>query len=281
MRIFCDVGFQSNGVSRVALNLARYLPQDCQLTTGPESADLTVLHVVGRHDHACRSARKIKAEGHQYAVIQYVLESCRNPDPKDWQELWDGAKVVWSYYDLTQHIPHQYLAPLAADPDVFFPMESEKQYIIGANGEDYRAECLAEVRMAAHGLGRVLHVGPDFAADPNVTSVKHITDEQFRVYYNQCHRFACLRRKDGFEMIAVEALLCGVRPVMFDAPRFRRWFDGLAEFIPEGTPGEVVNSMKSLLRSSPSPVTGAEVEETKSRFNWERIIRGFWERCRA
>lgn len=279
MRVFFDVGFQSNGVGRVALQLAKYLPADCEIATGPETADLTILHVVGRHDHTARAVRRIKEQGHDYAIIQYVLESCRNPRPRDWQAIWDGARVVWSYYDLKQFIPGQYHAPLASDPEVFSPMEAEKKYIIGENGENYKAESLAEVRMAAFGLGRVLHVGPEFAADPNVTALHNITDLQFRQAYNECQRFAALRRKDGFEIIAVESLLCGVRPVMFDAPRYRCWFDGLAEFIPEGSPAEVVLNMKRLLKNSSNPVTGDEIEETKSRFNWERIIRGFWERC--
>lgn len=279
MRVFFDVGFRSNGISRVAFNLAKYLPEHWEVATGSESADLTVIHVRGRHDHVANMAARIKAEGRQYAIIQYVLESCKNPDPKDWLTIWGGAKVVWSYYNLHQYVPELYFAPLAADPKLFYREDEPTSYLVGCNGEDYRAECLAEVRTAAFGLGKVLHVGPDFAADPNVTALQNITDAQFRKAYNQCEWFSALRRKDGFEMVAVEALLCGARPILFDAPRFRTWFDGLAEFIPEGTPAEVVSSLKELFQRGPRPVTDDEIAETKARFDWSRICGEFWSRC--
>jgi hypothetical protein len=72
--------------------------------------------------------------------------------------------------------------------------------------------------------------------------------------------------------------MCGTRPIVFDTPNYRQWFDGLAEFVPECTPGELSGRLKRLLLTGPKPVTEQEVEETKNRFNWERIINEFWNR---
>lgn len=242
--------------------------------------DLTILHVNGRHDHATRRAQKIKEQGNQYAVIQYVLQSCRNPNPKDWLELWDGAKCVWSYYDLLQYIPNQYHAPLAADPQVFYPVQAEKKWLIGSNGNAFEAECIGEVQLAAYQAGgRAVHVGPTYTTSPVVDYFQNVPDAQLRDIYNGCQWFSALRRRDGFEMVAVEALLCGVRPIMFDTPNYRQWFDGLVEFLPETLPGELTGRIKHLIKREPRPVTDAEREETASRFNWTNIINGFWERC--
>jgi glycosyltransferase involved in cell wall biosynthesis len=89
---------------------------------------------------------------------------------------------------------------------------------------------------------------------------------------------SCLRRKDGFELPAVEGLLCNSRPIVYDAPRYRQWFDGLAEFIPEEDPEKVINNLVRLFQKSYKPVTEEERNETLKRFNWETIIKGFWNR---
>lgn len=279
IRAFVDVGYASYGISRVAFNLAKYLPPEVDIAT-EGAVDMTVLHVNGRHDHALRRASNILAQGNQYAVIQYVLQSCRNPDPKDWIELWSNAKVVWSYYDLRKYVPDLYHAPLAADPEKFYKQDMEKKYLVGTNGNTYGAECIGEVQHAAYYAGgNAVHVGEKFNSDPIVEYFTNIDDNRFREIYNQCRWFSCLRRGDGFEITAVEALLCGVRPIMFDTPNYRQWFDGLAEFIPEVGSGEVAGRLKRIFKNGPKPVTDAEIQETKNRFNWEKIINGFWERC--
>lgn len=284
MRVFLSVSFPSFGISRVVLQLEKYLPADFVITNDPTSADLTILHVIGRHDHNLERAKRILDAGHQYAVIQYTLNSTRNPDPKDWVGLWSGAKVVWSYYDLRKFIPGMYLSPLGVMSDIFYKEpETSKDYMIGTNtsGSCYQAECIGESRVAVFRAGgRMLHVGESFGSDPSVDHFENVTDDEMRHLYNRCRWFSALRRKDGFELIAAEALLCGVRPIMFDTPNFRQWFDGLAEFIPEETVGETVRNLTRLLQDKERPVSESEILETKERFNWEAIAEGFWKRCR-
>jgi len=284
MRVFLAVSFPSFGVSRVAMQLEKYLPSDFVITNDPVSADLTVLHVIGRHDHNLERAKRVVDAGHKYAVIQYTLKSTRNPDPKDWVEFWSGAKVMWSYYDLKKYIPDMYHAPLGTNPDIFYQEpDTPKNYLIGTNasGSCYQAECIGEARLAVFRAGgRMLHIGEPFGSDPSVDHFENITDDQMRHFYNQCSWYSALRRRDGFEMIAAEALLCGVRPIMFDTPDYRHWFDGLAKFIPETSVGETVRNLTKVLKSEIEPVTKEEIKATKKRFNWETIARGFWERCR-
>jgi hypothetical protein len=283
MRTFLAVSFPSFGVSRVVIQLEKYLPSDFTIANDPTSADLTVLHVIGRHDHNLERAKRILDAGHQYAVIQYSLKSTRNPDPKDWLELWNNAKVVWSYYDLRQYIPNMYLSPLGVNAEIFYKENGvEEKYLLGtnANGSCYQAECIGEARLAVHGRGRMLHIGEPFGSDPSVDSFKNVSDDKMRQFYNQCRWFSALRRKDGFELVAAEALLCGTRPILFDTPNYRQWFDGLAKFIPESSVGDTVRNLIKILKGEARPVTDEEIAEVKERFNWESIARGFWERCR-
>lgn len=279
MNVYFDLPNESRGMGRVRDYLNKYLPASMTRVGNPDEADLVVIHVNGRHDHRVRQAEKITKSGRRYAVIQYVLQSCRNPDPRDWMWFWTQAKVTWSYYDLRPYTWNCYHAPLAADPDVFYKVNANKEYLVGTLGKDYPKECVGETRLAAFKLGRTVHIGPEFIKDPNNDTFADLTDDQVRSIYNQCKWFSVLRREDGFEMPGLEAALCGVRPIMFDTPNYRQWYDGIAEFIPEEEPGKVVSSLKRLFAKEPRPVTDDEITEIKRRFDWAKIIGKFWERC--
>jgi len=280
MRAFFDVGYTSHGVSRVALNLAKYLPDEVTIATDPDTADLVVMHVNGRHNHRVDQARRVIESGRKYAVIQYALESTRNPRPTDWLDLWGQAELVWSYYDLREYIPNMYLAPLGADSTKFYVDNSiGKDYICGTLGNDFPKECYGEVRLAAFLAGeRLVHVGDMIVKDPNCDNVSNISDDDLRSIYNRCDYFSALRRVDGFELVAAEAILCGSVPIMFDAPRFRMWFEDLAIFVPEMPPAFLVKDLRRIFNADPIPATPDKVAIARSRFDWEIIVDGFWNR---
>jgi len=271
----------SRGIGRVIDNLEKYIPKDITLSSR-EDADIIVLHVVGRNIHITAEAQEILKQGKKYVVIQYAWKSTRNPEASDWKLLWDNAHLVWSYYDLKKYVGNFYHAPIAADPNIFYKQEEEKKYMVGTLGDIkcYKVECFGEVHLAAYyQMGKVIHVGQPFNHDPIVDFIKDISDDDLRKIYNQCKWFSALRRKDGFELPAVEAILCGTRPIMFDTPNYRQWFDGLVEFIPEGSVGDTVFRLSKLFKSRNNPVTDSDIIEVKKRFNWEIIAKGFWERC--
>jgi hypothetical protein len=279
MKFYFDNPTNSFAIDRVVTNLEKYMPDGLVRIASKQEADLIILHVFGRNHHITREAQSILGQRKQYAVIQYALKSTRNPDPKDWEILWGNAKIVWSYYDLGDNFYH---APLAADPEVFYKMDLDRNYLVGTLGvkECYQAECFGEVHLAAfQAQGKVIHVGEQFISNPAVRYVSGISDKELNEIYNQCNWFACLRRKEGFEVTTVEALLCGARPIMFDTPNYRQWFDGLVEFIPESSVEKTVSNLRRIFRGKPHPVTEDEIEEIKRRFNWKKIIEGFWQRC--
>ena len=181
LKAFYELGFKSRGIERVIAQLDKYRPDVIEGVSFPREADFIVLHVIGRHDHMLKEMKQILGEGRHYAVIQYALQSTRNPDPKDWVELWKNADVVWSYYDLSQYCKNFYHAPLAANPKTFYSQSEDKQYIVGTNGDDYKIECLGEVRLAAWEAKRkAVHIGQRFDQDPNVDYFENIADDELR-----------------------------------------------------------------------------------------------------
>lgn len=280
VKVFLTPQRDARCLKRIETALREHLPSHLEITEEYGKADLHVMYIIGRHDHRTREAQKLLSDGKRYAVIQIVLGSCRNPDPADWQELWGGADVVWSYYDLPGDF-NFYRAPLAAEPKMFYKEDIEKEYQVGCQSDDFKRECVGELQFALWYVRkekRGAHVGTNFNSNPLVDYYQNISDDEMRTLYNKCKWFSCLRRKDGFEMPAVEALMCGVRPIMFDQPYFRHWFDGLAWFIPEGSPQNVAASLMGVLKHDPKPVAPEEIEETRRRFNWKQIVEGFYAR---
>lgn len=265
---------------RIANALEKYAPDWVEVTNVPDEAELMVMQITGRHDHRTIEGRNLKAKGKKYAVIQLVLGSCRNPDPADWLELWSGAEVVWSYYDLPGEF-NFYHAPLGIDPDAWYIEDRERDYIIGSMGNYYKQECIGEIQTAlwySKQKARAVHIGENFNQHPLTDFLYKLNDAELRSVYNRCRWFSCLRRKDGFELPALEAILCGARPVMFDTPNYKQWFDGLVTFIPEEPPEKVFGSLVKLLKSGPPAVTEEHRRAVMERFNWKNIIEGFYAR---
>jgi hypothetical protein len=251
-------------ISRIEHKLRKYAPANVEWTD-LQNAELVIIPVIGRHDHITRFVDTITKSGRKYVVLQVSLKSTRNPNPADWLELWQGAVMVWSYYWLPGKF-HLYHAPLGADPLLFHPLNLERKYVVGMTGQYTRTECLWELEKAARSI------------DEKALKIHAENDEQMNVQYNQCRYISGLRHKEGFELPAAEGMLAGARPILFDTPDFRYWYDGIAEFIPEGNPLSTINHLTRLFQLD-FPVSGHEVMYARYRFDWERIISRFWERC--
>jgi hypothetical protein len=300
----------SGAMYRVADALAEHAPDEITIVPVEEWADLVVLHVIGWPETVAEIER-LEAEGKRYAIMQYCLRSTQQPNALEWLELWRGAACVWSYYDLDaalvedgfreqtcpwcdEELPHQgqgtgatdfprcfYYAPLGADSRTFYPrLEVGERFAILTSGYVAESEAVAECTEAAARAGRkVFHLGPTLDCHgPHVTIRKGITDDELARVYSRCDYVAGLRRCEGFEMPAAEGMLCGARPICFDRSHYRAWFEDWAWFIPEAEPAVVTDHLEALFRSEPGTLTEEQLEAAREKFNWQTLVRGFWQR---
>lgn len=279
----------SRAMDRVAKNLIVYMGHGIQPVNLQEDADLELLHVIG-YPETVAAIDRITSAGKKYGVIQYCLRSTQEPNTEKWLDIWKGAEIVWSYYDLDQACKEDqqfvgaralsrfYISPLGADAKVFQPVPSKRPYAILTSGYIPETEGVLEAELATQECGmKMVHLGPvDDRYGSHVRTVLNISDPQLAEQYSLCRYVAGLRRVEGFELPAAEGLLCGARPIMFDRPHYRRWFENLADFIPEGTGPEVVEYLIEKFREPESNVTKDQLQEAVKRFNWETIIGGFW-----
>lgn len=276
----------SRAMGRVAKALTDHAGGRVKVVGSAAEADLVVLHVIGPEGLLAEIDR-LRAHGQRYAVIQYCVKTTTWPAAARWLDVWRGAEAVFSYYDLVALLAAEgvsgdgvrfYHAPLGAEPAVFRPTGDQDCFDILTSGYVMETEGVLEANAAVRAMGgKQFHLGPgDRRFGREVTQQMGINDRQLAKAYSQSRYVAGLRRVEGFELPAAEGLLCGARPVMFDAPHYRQWFGPWAVFIPEGPSAEVAASLQAVLAET-RPVTDEERAAAAKVFDWAAITAGFWD----
>jgi hypothetical protein len=270
----------SAAMDRVALALKKNAPADVTFTKDLRDAELAVLHVIGTD--AVEFASKLTIP---YAVIQYC---CQPRTTEAWHHLWYDSVLTWSYYDLSKIMPvgASYMhAPLGCDPLTFGLGRNGR--FIGAVTSGYvagpGAEAIEEMAEACQRLGMdVIHVGPMFIEgmrtrrEPTWCSRQGISDPELSSIYRSSKWVSGLRFGEGFELPALEGLLSGCRPILFDRDDAREWYNGHAVFVRECSGEPLIEQLMQVMAQPPEPVTEEERSVIAERFSWPRIAGEFW-----
>lgn len=276
---------KSQAMFRVAEALERYAPSG-QFVAEAE-ADVVLLHVIG-YPETVANIERLAAQGKRAVIVQYCLRTTQEPHTSKWLPLWQQALMVWSYYDLPAcmkadgvegTLTNFCFGPLGAEPSLFPYRNYHKDFKIFTSGYVAETEGVCEASEAARRVGgKHYHLGPlGVVEGPHVRVGHGISDRELAQRYSQSEFVAGLRRCEGFELPAVEGLLCGARPVMFDRPHYRDWFEGFAEFIPERDSfNEVTDSLEALFRQGARPVTALEARQAAHDLSWARATDAFW-----
>jgi glycosyltransferase involved in cell wall biosynthesis len=254
----------------------------------------------GLASHAPRNMRVVDAPGQgediviadvfSPASLQRVIPGKRTvlivhgPAMPSYLPQFRDALLVVGFLDLpamVQSDDFRFLrSPWGVDGSVFYPRPSvPRDRIVLTTGEDYKGEVIRECFEAgrrARGLsGQSIQVGYPFDWSTNPIIKRDILDDEMAECYSRVLYVSGLRRGPGFELPVVEGLACGARPVCFDQPWYRYWFDGHAVFIPEvENPTEI---LVEVFKNDPDPVTLEERELVLRKFSWPVIAANFWE----
>lgn len=258
----------SRSIKRVVKAIRDYAPEGVVFVSDPNEADIQIVHLVGKGELA-----QIKAK--HVVLWQYCWQTS---DVPDWRALWRRCDIVVSYLDLPAG--NLLRLPLGVDPEVFYPdlegLDGARYGLIGI-GYVAETEALREGYEACQSLGLLFaHVGCDFSWGGVYRHFENISDDLLRSLYNRSRFALATRRVEGFELPALEAAACGTRPICFDTPGYRRWFNDFALFIPEDD--RVRDSLLSILlsQSKASRLTSEERKSVVSRYGWETVMRRFW-----
>jgi glycosyltransferase involved in cell wall biosynthesis len=279
MRVYAEVQPPWLGLAmhRVNSELRRHAPSGISFARSVHDADLQILHVigVGSLDHLLHD---------RYVLIQYCFLTTERP-ASFWLPLFQQARLVMSYYDLPSlascsNFPF-YRAPLGVDGRVFYDRRrASRPASVLTTGHDASGEAIQECRDAAARVNQpMIHVGSHFEFMGDGCLVANgISDDRLAELYSEARYVSGLRRGEGFELPVIEGLACGARPICFDQPAYRHWFNGHAVFVPESDAVTLTDAVTDVLRVAPRPVTAAERDEVLALFSWKRICEQFWAR---
>jgi hypothetical protein len=280
----------SLGIQRVAQALTRHAPAGVVIMPRREQAELEILHVIGR---GCVPAEPVFDR--EIAIIQYCFRTSETPTAAAWLPYWAAARLVWSYYDLAgvlrdelpPHVdgqayetPRFLMQPLGVDAAFAAAGDAAPafgRYAVGTSGFLAGDESVDAVAAACGARGlEMFHLGPDLGLGGHVTSMLGISDGCLARRWQECRYVSGLRRIEGFELPALEGLVCGTRPICFDAPHYRRWFCEHAEYIAEGDTPTILEGVGRVLDGPYRRVRAAEREHVRQRFDWPTLAARFW-----
>lgn len=284
MRVFAESTRDDFAIRRVVNAIKKYAPSGVDFVKIEGKADLVILYVYGHRRHTKYHIDHLREKGKKSAIIQLSIRSTPNPKTVDWIPIWRKSELVWSYHNLPGLCKEDgnvanfnfYLAPLGVDPKVFKETKSRRKFIIAGTGSGSRFsnECKNEVIMAAMKLSKNIFQLGNGENSKTITYSNGMDDKMLAKYLSLCEFVSGLHRVEGFELPVIEGLLCGARPICFDRPHYRAWFNGLTEFIPEDD--NIANYVGKIFMRGARPVTDKEKKYVTAKFNWEKICKGFW-----
>ena len=295
----------SKAIDRIGEKLVQYAPAGVEIgprtnSLGPavrymeheKQGNLVVLYCNGFHDRYCALAQRLRDRGQKYAVVQIALHTTRHKSTNTWRELWRHATVVWTYYPLDAWIAEDggapidfnfYNTPLGVDAEIFtdtpvVPRTITCMTSTAQRNQEGGAEC-DEAAFRIPG-GNLFQLGNEITNMRCPTqTLKGIDDHKLAEMYRQCQFVSGLRRHEGFELPAAEGILCGARPLLYNQLHYRRWFEPWGVFVQEQRPSHVAEALFPIFQAGPTPITADERAAAVKLFNWETIVKGFWERA--
>jgi hypothetical protein len=277
----------SRSIHRINAALRESAPPDVELVDEPSAADLQILDVIGPEFIF------------DYVVVprHVLILHCVGFDtqhrfawsipPSFWARTLPRAALTIAAQDMSDLADNAgfefLLTPFGVDGSVFFDHGLARDRRILTTGYSLYGEAIWECAEAATKIGptaapQTLHVGFDYWRDGSVEVHEGVRDEQLAVLYSRSRYVSGLRRGEGFELPILEGLACGARPVCFDTPGYRRWFDGHAVFVPELESHDLTECLAHVLAEEPQPVTVAERDAIIRKFGWRSVCSRIWQR---
>lgn len=259
---------------RISHALHVYAPENIQWTQDKDAADVHLIHVVGEGEIPLLTSNKPKI------IIQHCYFTAGAP-AVNYAQYWKDSLLTTSFHNLPNYtdinFPFHHM-PWGADPEVFnlLPYVPRK-YKIVATGHVAESECIDKVFEACVKTNNILlQTGQNFGWNNNhYRHTPYLRNGDFTLLLNSCEYVSALRVIEGFELMGIEGLFCGARPIVPDDPTYD-WYRQYGHTI--DTKRDIVEQLVEILKTPATPLTPEEYTEVTERFSWKNIIRNFYAR---
>lgn len=255
---------------RISDAIHKYAPAWVQWVESEDDADLLFIHIVGESEIPWAQKKKDKV----------LIQHCYFTGGRTvWHEYWPTAKLTVSFHDLKKYVPFDFnfiSIPWGADPEKFkLANNGKRSFKAMTTGEVFETEAIDKAFEAAKAThSTLIHTGRDFGWDKRFYQ-NHplLPDNELIEFLNDSEYVIALREIEGFELMAVEGLMCGARPIVYDLDTYH-WYKGHAVFIDPTK--EVVPQLIEIFKTSPKSVTSEERKIIVEKFGWANIMHTFY-----
>lgn len=263
-------GHFGHGIKRIAAKLEQYAPPHIKFVNERSQADVVLLHTVGAQETSTTKPTE------QYVVFQYCYITA-GMDKYYWNNIWQRAVGVVSYYDLRSEFtgPVNFVhTPLGADSREFFHTNTRRTKKVFATGHVAETESLDILWQACFDTKTTLyHTGENFRFGAYYKYLPYMSQSDLCRLLNEVEFVSCLRTIEGFELLGVEGLFCGARPIVLDLPCYD-WYRDYSYTVRQT---HLYTDLVGLLKSTPAPVSVSEFEEITAQFEWGDIVENIYQ----
>jgi len=275
----------SRAMERIRRAFIAYSPPGTLFVDNMETDVVHCLNWVGQnpreHTARCEIVQGVPTLplGSKYIVFVHV----GNPHYRDldsyYQRILAGALLVVTYdREILGYEGSNVLeTPWGFEPTTFYREPRARGYKILATGYVAESEAIDACFDACLRLqAKLCHVGGLLRAIPRhpcYDRYEGISDSELRDLYNSSEYVSGMRREGGFELPVLEGYACGCRPIVFEQPTMRKWYNDFAIFVPNLPRGELVKILVDVLRQ---PTNLNPRPDALEKFHWKQIIARVW-----
>lgn len=276
-------------INHIMLKLGEQKPSNINLVDDWIDADIIIENVVGTPDrkNLCHWREedwsediKMRAEIHEGPLV-YVAH-CSIVDDDFFRMAFNKSKCVFGFLDFSKTVNADYnyiRMPWGVDPNTFMELPDIKErpfdiYTWGASIKPDEEGILSLYKAMKQVDGKMLHSGIDYGLEapwytfvPPADTYAGVAERLNRA------RFAnALRREEGFELMGIQGALCGAKPLYFDLPCYRYWFDKFGIFVSQD------NAVEDLVKvfSEDVSVPAEDKKYVIDNFSWDNVAKIFW-----
>jgi len=262
---------------RISKAFHDYAPDWVEWVEKPEDSDVYIVHVVGRGE-----LPELKREVRNKVIIQQCYFTAE-ANLANYPAYWKDALLTISFHNLPDYTDEKfnfYRMPWGADKRVFRRHNWSKirDVKLFTTGHVAGPESIDIVFEAIKSVGAVmLHTGKDFKWDnKHYKYVPHMPNWALVNLLNRTQYIACLRKIEGFELLGIEGLFCGARPIILDLPTYDFYGDHAYTISPQ----DITKQLIEILSKEPLYVGKEEHEKVVQTFGWDNLIPKMFERIR-
>jgi len=254
--------------SRISYELRKHSPEWVEWVSSMDACEIALVHEVGGAESI--QLREALEKGKKLIIVQHTYFTSGF---SKWEEFWEQALLTVSFHNLPEYTDKKFAffhTPWGADPEIFYLENHVRNIKVFATGHVAQTENLDKVYDACLRTHNVMfHTGENFKWGIKYRHMPYMPDDKLRTTLNQTEYVPCLREHEGFELMGIEGLFCGARPIVPNINTYN-WYSKYSHVVDMG--GDVTGQLVDILSNPSLPVLPEEYNEIVATFSWGRIV---------